>query len=180
VATQTRVDERDEDWFVDALAQYVPPGGWPQKFRAVVVSVERGEVRLLRPADGVDLARGIAASCAAPGIIAPIALYDGMYVDGGARSATNADLVARFDVAQVIVASPIVPDTPIVGSAISRVLDAEIRELRSRGIEVSSVQASEIEADAFGFDLLNLANVPAAIEAGRERGRREGNRLLTE
>jgi hypothetical protein len=42
---------------------------------------------------------------------------------------------------------------------------------------VTLVQAADLEAEAFGFDLLNVTNVPVAIDAGRERGRLEAARL---
>ena len=95
----------------------------------------------------------------------------------GARSATNADLLEQFDVQRCIAATPIVADTPIVGEATGRVLEEEARRLRAQGMAVSVVQASDIEAEAFGFDLLDLGNVAIAIEAGRERGRQEADRL---
>jgi NTE family protein len=179
-AERVRPRQGDPNWFVEALAPYLPSGAWPQRFRAVAVNVERGEARLLGPPDGIAMARGIAASCAAPGIIEPIQLSDGVYVDGGARSATNADLVERFGVERCIAITPIIADTPIVGAATARVLAEEARRLRARGIAVSIVQASDMEAAAFGFDLLNLRNVTVAIETGRERGRLEADRLRSE
>jgi hypothetical protein len=70
---------------------------------------------------------------------------------------------------------PIVGETPIVGAATGRVLDEEMRRLD--GVETAVVRASNIEAEAFGFDLLNMAKVSTAVDAGRVRAAREAERL---
>src|SRR5439155_824408 len=127
----------------------------------------RGEVRC----------PGVAASCAAPGLVPPVALGRTLHVDGGARSATNADVLARFAVSRALAISPIPEDTPMVGEATRRVLDEECRRLSEAGIGVATVLPGELEHEAFGFDLIDVAKIPAAIEAGRERGRREAARL---
>jgi len=167
----------DDDWYVKTFEPYVPDVPWPAKLRAVAVNADTGDVRLIGPDDGISLARGVAASCAAPGIISPVRLPDGEFVDGGARSATNADLVDRFNVERCVAVSPIVADAPMVGAATARVLAEEATRLRASGIEVSLLLPTEIEADAFGFDLLDLTKVDAAVEAGRKRGRLEADRL---
>jgi NTE family protein len=167
----------DDDWFVKSFEPYVPDVPWPAKLRAVAVNADTGAVRLIGPDDSIPLARGVAASCAAPGIISPVRLPEGQFVDGGARSATNADLVDRFRVERCLAVSPIVADAPMVGEATARVLEEEATRLRAKGIAVSMLLPTELEADAFGFDLLDLTKVDAAIEAGRARGRLEADRL---
>jgi hypothetical protein len=57
------------------------------------------------------------------------------------------------------------------------VLQEEVRRLNAEGIAVSLVLPTEIEAEAFGFDLLDLSKVDAAMEAGRKRGRLAADRL---
>jgi hypothetical protein len=56
-----------------------------------VVNIKTGELRVLGRADGLPLEVGVAASCAAAGLAPPVALPDGLFMDGGDRSAINAD-----------------------------------------------------------------------------------------
>jgi NTE family protein len=143
----------------------------------VAVSVDSGEARLIGPEDNIPLAAGIAASCAAPGIISPVRLDEGRYIDGGARSATNADLVAGFGVERCIVASPVVRSAPMVGEATHRVVEAEAEHLRAKGVHVTLLVPTDIEMDAFGYDLLSMDKVEAAIKAGRKRASVEAGEL---
>jgi NTE family protein len=58
--------------------------------------------------DSVAPADAVAASCAVPGIFAPVAIDGGRYVDGGVHSPTNADVLAgRDDLDAVVVVSPL-------------------------------------------------------------------------
>jgi Patatin-like phospholipase len=48
-------------------ARCLPDTAWPKRLRAVVVNAEDGRVRMITQSDGIPLALGVAASCAAPG-----------------------------------------------------------------------------------------------------------------
>ena len=54
----------------------------------------------------VPVADAVAASCAVPGFFEPVTIDGVRYVDGGAHSPTNADLVANEDLDLVVVSSP--------------------------------------------------------------------------
>jgi NTE family protein len=168
---------RDEDWYVDSFKLYVPTARWPSALSAVVVETGSGETRLIGSDDDLSVARGVAASCAAPGIITPVSIRASRFMDGGARSPTNADLLAPFDVDRCLVISPVAEDTPLVGAATVRVLGHETRLLEASGISTHVLVAGETETQAFDHDLLNLATVDVAIEVGIRRGRGEGARL---
>lgn len=71
------------------------------------MNAQDGRVRMITHSDGVPLALGVAASCAAPGISAPISIQHQLYIDGGARPDTNADLLAGLDLARAIIVSPV-------------------------------------------------------------------------
>ncbi len=100
-----------------------------------------------------------------------------MYFDGGARSATNADLAVPFGLDRCLVVSPLPSDTPMVGEATMRVLAEEVRRLRSAGVLVAEIVPGQLEAEAFGWDLLNLSKMAAGIDAGIERGKRAAQSL---
>src|SRR5260370_5654005 len=102
LAGSVEARDGDEDWNVKACAPYMPTG-WPTRFRAVVVRVGDGQVRLLGPTDSISVARGVAASAAAPGIVSPVRIGPDLYSDGGARSATNADLAEAFGLDRCLV-----------------------------------------------------------------------------
>ena len=53
-----------------------------------------------------DVGTAVEASSAIPGFFAPVVIDGERYVDGGAHSPTNADLVARIGLDLVIVVSP--------------------------------------------------------------------------
>ena len=57
-------------------------------------------------APAADVASAVAASCAIPGFFAPVSIHGVRYVDGGAHSPTNADLVAGLGLDLVVISSP--------------------------------------------------------------------------
>jgi NTE family protein len=158
-------------------AKHLPGSDWPERFRALVVHIQTGELRMLGRADGLPLEVGVAASCAAAGVAAPVALPDGLYMDGGARSATNADTLVGHPVTKAIVASPVPPDVPMIGAAVERVLQEECRRLSTAGIRFETILPTAVEKEAFGHDLLNYSKMRAAIEAGKTRAKSETTRL---
>ena len=159
-------------------AKYLPGTEWPERFRALVVNVQTGELRVLARADEVPLEAGVAASCAAAGLAPPVALPDGLYMDGGARSATNADVLIGHRITKAIIASPVPPEVPLIGPAVRRVLAEECRRLWAAGIRFETVLPTGIEKAAFGHDLLNYSKIGSAIEAGKARAASEVGRLL--
>ena len=52
------------------------------------------------------------------------------------------------------------------------------RRLAESGVGVMTVTPDDLEAQEFEFDLADITRIPVAIEAGRERGRREATRLI--
>jgi NTE family protein len=72
----------------------------------------------------VDLVSAVSASCAVPGIFPPVTIDGKRYMDGGIRSATNADLVENYD--EILVIAPI-PDAMRVPHA--RVITPEAASL---------------------------------------------------
>ncbi len=88
--------------------------------------------------DGATWGDAVAASCSIPGVFAPVEVGDEPYVDGGAHSPTNADLLADDDLDLVIVSSPMSSarrsahrglDAPVRAGYRLR-LAAELRRLR--------------------------------------------------
>ena len=113
---------------------------------------------------GADLARAVAASCSVPGAWPPV-LIDGIpYMDGGMRSASNADLATGYDKVLVLSCAPEAPDSPF-GPTLPQVL----RGL-SEGAETFLIEADEASLSAFGTNVLLSSTRRPSVLAGQEQG----------
>ena len=105
----------------------LPSPRWPAR-RLLVTAVDAvtGEFVVFDAASGVSLVDAVGASCAVPGVWPPVTIGDRRYVDGGVRSAVNADLAAGAEA--VVVLAP-------VSSAFGPMprLSAQVAALRRRG-----------------------------------------------
>ncbi|MGI8589581.1 MAG: patatin-like phospholipase family protein [Nakamurella sp.] len=75
--------------------------------RAVLISAidaETGDLIVFTRDSGVDLVDAVTASCAEPGVWPPATINGRRYIDGGTRSATNADLA--IGAAKVLIIAP--------------------------------------------------------------------------
>src|SRR5881227_3692171 len=76
----------------------LPVHTWPlQRLLIVAVDTETGEEYIMDRTSGVSLVDAVSASCAVPGIWPPVTIAGRRYMDGGVRSATNADLARGSD-----------------------------------------------------------------------------------
>jgi len=141
---------------------------WPSAALWVcAVDLERGR-RVVFGRDGAaaDLVTALRASCAIPGFFAPVVADGRRYVDGGAHSPTNADLLADEDLDLVVVSSPmshtgawprIGLDAP--GRAFARAqLRLEERRLRGTGTPVVVVQPGREVRGAMGLNPMQPAH----------------------
>ena len=110
----------------------------------------------------VPLVDAVAASCAVPGIWPPVTINGRRYIDGGIRSATNADLAAGHD--RILVVTPALPGQPAPFDQ----LDGEIEGLKPGVAHVIYADADSVAA--FGANPLSPATRPPAAQAGRAIG----------
>lgn len=120
------------------------------------------------------LSAAVAASCAIPAFFAPVDVEGEAYVDGGAHSPTNADILVRDQLDLVVVVSPmsiagrglrLAPDQPARRWARSR-LDAEARRLRRAGTPVVAFQPTAEDAGVMAGNALDQAKrAPVARQA---------------
>jgi NTE family protein len=100
----------------------------------------------------------VAASCAIPGFFSPVTIEGDAYVDGGAHSPTNADVLIGEDLDLVLVSSPMSMTGQRVyrsaGSVVRRwsgaLLDAEVLRLRRRGVPVVAFQPTASDVEVMG------------------------------
>lgn len=170
-AQQVTAGQSDDDR-VATFRQTLPSPEWPDRAYAVtVVDAVDGSFRVIRAEDGVPLERAVAASCSVPFVWSPVRIDGHPYVDGGARSATNADVAAGFERVLVIACSPEGP------SPLGPWLDRAVADLRAAGSQVEVIVADEASRQAFGADSLALSSQRPSAEAGRTQAQREAERI---
>lgn len=137
---------------------------WGERdLRLTAVDAESGEPQVFTSASGVTLVDAVMASCAVPGIW-PVVEIDGhKYMDGGARSGSNADLAAGAD--PVLIITPSGEQTPM-GPAVP---PSELEALAPGRVHVVYADAASIAS--FGTNPLDPAARKQAALAGREVGR---------
>ncbi|WP_313314413.1 patatin-like phospholipase family protein [Stutzerimonas nitrititolerans] len=146
-------------------ARLHPRRDWPAKPLALVaVDVLTGEARIFDRNSGVALADAVAASCAVPGIWPPVSIGGRQYMDGGIRSASNADLAVNSS--QVIVLAPLGVRHGIAGRTLAR----QIAKLEQAGTRVQIIGPDRASAAAMGRNPLNPTRRAIAAQAGREQG----------
>src|SRR6185436_1244121 len=110
-----------------------------------------------------DVATAVAASCAIPTFFEPVEIRGARFVDGGAHSPTNADLVAGIGLDLVIVSSPMsiasnalrmAPDQP--ARRYNRLtLAREARRVRSAGTPVITFQPTTADLAVMGLNAMD-------------------------
>lgn len=145
---------------------------WPSdRLRLVTVDALSGQRCVHHAGSGTPLRRAIAASCSVPGLFPPVAIAGRRHIDGGVHSGTNADLAIEIAPDAVLVVAPVCARTASFGALGERRLAAEARQIEAKGAAVRSVMPDEVDAEAFGPNLMDIARAPAAREAGRLRAR---------
>jgi NTE family protein len=133
---------------------------WPDRTLVITaVDAETGEFRTFDRDSGVPLLQAVAASCAVPGVYPPVTIDGRRCVDGGMRSAANADLAQDYD--RVVVLAPIPRGVGPMAS-----VDAQVTGMVSR---VAVVSPDKDSRTAIGRNVLDpVARAPSA-EAGRRQ-----------
>lgn len=128
---------------------------WPDRpLQVTAVDASTGAFRVLDGSDDVPLLDAVAASCSVPGVYPPTPLQGRPFIDGGARSGTNADLAKDHDV--VLVLDPI-------GRAVGPLRSAEQLLGDTRHLVITPDAAAKT---AIGRNVLELAARPGSARAG--------------
>ena len=131
---------------------------WPERALTITaVDAETGEFTPFDRTSGVPLLHAVAASCAVPGVYPPVTIDGRRYVDGGMRSAANADLAQGYD--RVVVLAPIPRGFGPMAS-----VDAQVTGMVARVAVVSPDQGSRT---AIGRNVLDPAARAPSVRAGR-------------
>ena len=154
------VSEADRRRVIEAR---VPVDAWPAEQRLLIVAVDAatGDERVFDRDSGVSLVDAVAASCAVPGVWPPATIGDTRYVDGGVRSAENADLATGHEVVLVLQAM----ELPGVYD-----LDEQVESLRRQGSTVLVVKPDDEVLAAMGTNPLDPTVRTPTATAGRRQG----------
>jgi NTE family protein len=155
---------------------------WPANFRATAVSVGTGESVVWHRGSGVPLDRGVASSCALPGVWPPITIGSERYMDGGIRSMLNADLALGHNAVIIVSCFALALPEGVKNEdweALNARLNAEIASLRESGARVSVITPSEgfLRLTQLGTKMLDPSLVPAAVQLGGQQALLEAARL---
>jgi NTE family protein len=145
---------------LDVIGGRLVSAEWPER-RLVITAVdaETGEFQAFDRDSGVLLVQAVAASCAVPGVYPPCTIGGRRYVDGGMRSAANADLAHDYD--RLVVLAPIPRGIGPMAS-----VDAQVTGMVSRVAVVSPDQDSKV---AIGKNVLDPAARAPSAQAGRKQ-----------
>ena len=128
----------------------------------------------------VDVADAVAASCAIPAFFEPVEIGGVRYVDGGAHSPTNADLLAGRGLDLVVVISPMSvagnrlrPSLDLPARRWARVyLGREAARVRRAGTPVLAFQPAAADLAVMGLNAMDPARRGPVTRQARESTRR--------
>jgi NTE family protein len=147
-----------EEERLDVIGARLAATQWPGRALVVTaVDAQTGEFRAFDRHSGVPLLQAVAASCAVPGVYPPVTIDGRRYVDGGMRSAANADLAHDYD--RLVVLAPIPRGVGPIAS-----VDAQVTGMVSR---VAVVSPDRDSRTAIGRNVLDPAARAPSAEAGR-------------
>ena len=143
---------------LDVIGSRLVTTEWPERPLVITaVDAQTGEFRTFDRTSGVPLVQAVAASCAVPGVYPPVTIGDRRYVDGGMRSAANADLAQGYD--RLVVLAPIPRGIGPITS-----VDAQVTGMVSR---VAVVSPDRDSRTAIGRNVLDPAARAPSARAGR-------------
>jgi NTE family protein len=154
-ATQSEADH------LRAIEALLPIQAWPER-RLLLTAVDAGDgsFAVWDKDSRIPLPLAVAASCAVPLLFPPMSIHGRRYMDGGLRSAANADLAQGCD--GVII---LAPTARLPGQAAP--VEAEAGRLRAAGHRVQVIQPDEAAARAFVPNLMDPAARLPAAQSGR-------------
>jgi NTE family protein len=133
---------------------------WPARLKVTAVDAESGEFTVFDAGGPATLLDAVAASCAVPGVWPPVTIGGHRYIDGGMRSAANADLAGGYE--RVVIIAPI---TQGLGPMTSPTRQAA--DLAAAGAQVILIMPDKPALQAIGRNVLDPARRAPAAKAGR-------------
>ena len=178
-ALDAKVAMTEEEWLETFRnSDLIAMGEWPMKpYICTAVDAETGEFVTWSKDRGVPLARAIASSCCVPGIFPPVTINGRRYIDGGMKSATNAELAAGHDRAIVVSVTGGMERAaaafPGLAERAKKRMDDELGAITSRGGQVKMIIPDEESLAVFGTNLMDFSRRGEIADAGFRQGKLE-------
>lgn len=146
---------------------------WPTRpMWITAVNLKSGRRTVFGRDASTSVALAVSASCAIPGYFAPIDIAGVPYVDGGAHSVCNLDLLAGLDLDLVFVSAPLSTTDPwalelgnIPRAPLRRQLDREVAAVRSTGTPVVVFAPDAHLRHLMGLNSMDLRKRPPVSRA---------------
>jgi NTE family protein len=146
---------------LEVISERLSGAQWPDRQLVITaVDAHTGEFRAFDRNSGPSLVQAVAASCAVPGVYPPVTIEGRRYIDGGIRSAANADLAQGCD--RLVVLAPIPRGVGPMAS-----VDAQVTGMLARVAVISPDAESRA---AIGPNVLDPAFRAGSARAGRAQG----------
>jgi NTE family protein len=162
-----------EEAFIESFGRSfstLPVDAWPERgFACTAVDAETGAFKMWSKDSGVGVVRAVASSCSVPGVYPPVTLNGRRYIDGGMRSATNADMAAGHELV-VVIALRLGAGGGVIGERMTAQFDEEIETLKGGGATVLTITPDEASVEAFGLNLMDFRKRPGAAKTGLAQG----------
>ena len=168
------------------VAARLPRHEWPARPMIVVaVNAHTGELATFDRDSGVDLVDAVTAGTALPGSSPTININGTHYINGGVRSAENADLASGY--ANVVVLSPFggrsgtLPEGQFEGlrrpPEWGMDLEGQVEALRKQGSRVEVITPDADSQAAMGTNQMDPATRIPSARAGFDQGKQEATRV---
>jgi NTE family protein len=170
------------------VADRLPRHEWSARpMIAVALDAHTGELAILDRDSGVDLVDAVTAGTALPGSSPTVNINGTHYINGGVRSAENADLASGY--ANVVVLSPFggrsgtLPEGQFEGlrrpPAWGMDLEGQVEALRKQGSRVVVITPDADSQAAMGTNQMDPATRIPSSRSGFVQGQREARRVTT-
>ncbi len=182
-ALNATVAMTEEEWIATFnRTETVAFGEWPQKpYMCTAVDAVTGEFVTWSKDSGVPLVQAVASSCCVPGIFPPVTINGRRYIDGGMKSATNAELAAGHD--RVIVVNVTggmekrATAFPALMERAKKRMDDELGAITSKGGQVEMILPDDESIEAMGTNLMDFKRRGEIADSGLRQGKLEAARL---
>lgn len=169
------------------VASRLPHPEWPERPMIVVaIDAHTGELAAFDRDSGVDLVDAVLAGTALPGMVPTHSINGTRYINGGVRSAENADLASGY--AKVVVLAPFggrsgtLPAGQFEGIRRSPEwgtdLTSQVEGLRKQGSRVEVITPDADSRVAMGTNQMDPSTRPPSARAGYNQGRALASQLI--
>ena len=143
---------------------------WPDRpFTVTAVDAESGRFQTWDKDSGAPFQAAVASSCTVPGLFPVVPINGKLYMDGGVRSTTNADLASGYD--SVLVIAPIGARNDGIDPLGKRMSEAEVEALNSAGTRADLVFPDSGSLEAMGINRMDRTRQKITAEAGVRQGK---------